>query len=86
MDEWKDFKEITWRMALALTPAGTKEVVGAATMRGLTDVDNEKRIVTLHDITLVRANFPRSTPPRARRCNNCSATFLPPSLRFRLTA
>src|SRR4051794_13446043 len=58
VDEWKDFKEITWRMALAITPAGTKEVVGAATMRGLTDVDNEQRIVTLHDITVVRANFP----------------------------
>jgi hypothetical protein len=77
VDEWKDFKEIRWRMALTITPAGKKEVIGAASMRGLTDVDNEKRLVTLHDITLERANFPSLDAAESANMQQLLGKFLP---------
>ncbi len=80
VDEWKDFKEITWRMAVALTPAGGKEVLGAATMRGQTDVDNEKHVVTIHDLVLVRANFPSLDATESAKMQQLLGTFVPPVL------
>jgi hypothetical protein len=40
VDDWKDFQDLTWRMAVSLTPKGGKEVVGVVEMKGHTDVDN----------------------------------------------
>jgi len=40
VDDWKDFQELTWRMAISLTPKSGKEVVGVVEMKGHTDVDN----------------------------------------------
>jgi hypothetical protein len=80
VDEWKNFKEVTWRMAVALTPAGGKEVVGAATMRGQTDVDNEKHLVTIHDLVLLRATFPSLGASQSAGMQELLGTFAPPVL------
>ncbi len=40
VDDWKDFQQLTWRMAISLTPKNGKEVVGVVEMKGNTDVDN----------------------------------------------
>ena len=32
VDDWKNFRELDWRMAFSLTPAGGQEVVGVATL------------------------------------------------------
>jgi uncharacterized membrane protein YgcG len=40
VDDWKDFQDLTWRMAISLTPKSGKEVVGVVEMKGNTDVDN----------------------------------------------
>jgi hypothetical protein len=39
VDEWKDYATITMRVAFQLTPIGGKQVIGAATMMGNTNVD-----------------------------------------------
>jgi hypothetical protein len=78
--EWKDFKEVTWRMAVTLAPAGGKQVVGAATMRGQTDVDNEKHIVNIHDLALARANFPSLDATESAKMQQLLATFVPLNL------
>jgi hypothetical protein len=80
VDEWKDFKEVTWRMAIALTPAGGKEVLGTATMRGRTDVDNDQHIVTIQDLVLVRANFPSLDATQSANMQQLLVTFVPPAL------
>ena len=49
-------------------------------MTGLTDVDNEKRIVSVHDIKLVRANFPSLEASESAKMQQSIATFLPPVL------
>src|SRR5437867_1584185 len=40
VDDWKDFQQLTWRMAVSLTPKSGKEVVGVVEMKGHMDVDN----------------------------------------------
>jgi len=40
VDDWKNFQELSWRMAISLTPKSGKEVVGVVGMKGHTDVDN----------------------------------------------
>ena len=47
VDDWKDFKELTWRMAISLTPKSGKEVVGVVEMKGNTDVDNVAKVVDI---------------------------------------
>ena len=43
VDDWKNFQDLSWRMAISLTPKGGKEVVGVVEMKGNTDVDNFAR-------------------------------------------
>src|SRR5205814_1314444 len=47
VDDWKNFQELTWRMAVSLTPKGGKEVVGVVEMKGNTDVDDINKVVLI---------------------------------------
>src|SRR5438874_10881287 len=47
VDDWKNFQELTWRMAVSLTPKSGKEVVGVVEMKGNTDVDNVSKVVVI---------------------------------------
>jgi len=39
VDDWKNFQELTWRVAVSLTPKGGKDVVGVVEMKEHTDVE-----------------------------------------------
>src|SRR5882757_9618231 len=43
IDEWKDFKELTGRMAVSVTLRGGKPQIGVVTMQAHTDVDIDSR-------------------------------------------
>src|SRR5271169_6444228 len=47
VDDWKDFTDLTWRMAFTLTPMGGKQVVGVIVIEGHTDVDFDNKMVTI---------------------------------------
>src|SRR2546429_8239058 len=40
VDDWKNFQDSSWRMAVLLTPKNGKEVGGVVEMKGNTDIDN----------------------------------------------
>src|SRR5260370_23736971 len=46
VDDWKDFQELTWRMAISLTPKSGKEVVGIVEMKGHTRTWTTSPMVT----------------------------------------
>ena len=77
VDEWKSFEDITWRMAFSLTPAGAKEVVGVAELQGHTDVDNDRKMVMITNLKILRTNFPSLDPGRAAQMDKLVKTFLP---------
>ena len=58
IDDWKDFKEVDWRMAISLTPAGGKPAVGVVELHGQTTVDNDKKMVLIDNLKIKKINFP----------------------------
>src|SRR4026209_775255 len=44
VDDWKNFQDLSWRMAISLTPKGGKTAVGVVEMKGNTDIDNIAKV------------------------------------------
>src|SRR5207248_2744521 len=45
VDDWKNFQDLSWRMAISLTPKGGKTVLGVVEMKGNTNIDNVAKLV-----------------------------------------
>lgn len=58
IDEWKDFKELTGRMAISITPRGQQPRVGVVTMQMHTDVDVDSRNALLSNPQVISTAFP----------------------------
>ena len=77
VDEWKDFKSIEFRMAFSITPKGGKPVLGAMSVEGQTDVDNDAHMVFIHDLKIRRSNLPSANPAQADALRELLPQFLP---------
>ena len=59
VDEWKEFRRLKGRFAVAIIPSTSKKTVyGAIRVEGVTDVDMASRTVGLTDFKVVEARFP----------------------------
>lgn len=84
VDDWKNFRELDWRMAFSLTPAGGEEAVGVATLHSNTEIDNDNKMVSLTDLKIVNNSFPSLDPQSAAKMGQLVQTFLPPSVHISL--
>jgi hypothetical protein len=84
VDEWKDFAEITWRMAFSLIPAGGNEVVGVVEAQGHTDVDTDNKVVLISNLKIIGTRFPSLDPASAAQMDQLVKKFLPPSVTISL--
>jgi len=84
IDDWKDFRELDWRMAFSLTPAGGKAIVGAATFTAITDIDADSHMVLIHDIQITNTYFPSLDAGAATEVGATFRAFLPPSVSISL--
>ena len=84
VDDWKDFAHITWRQAFQLTPTDGKQVIGAATLTGNTDVDNEKHMVVIYGIQVTNTYFPNLDPATTAKMDQLVRTFVPPVVNISL--
>ena len=66
VDDWKNFQELDWRMAFALTPKGGEQAIGIAVMKGDTAIDNDKKMVLITNLTIVETRFPSLWLPIVR--------------------
>ncbi|MFZ0884278.1 MAG: hypothetical protein WAN14_12840, partial [Candidatus Acidiferrales bacterium] len=82
VDDWKNFRELDWRMAFSLTPAGGQEAVGVATLHSNTEIDNDNKMVSLTDLKLVNTSFPSLDPLSAAKMGQLVQTFFPPSVQI----
>ncbi len=80
VDDWKDYTTITWRQAFQLTPAGGKQVVGAATIKGSTNVDPEKHMVVIHGMQVTNTYFPSADAATSAKMEQLLKSFLPPTV------
>jgi len=84
VDDWKDYVQITWRQAFQLTPAGGKQVIGAATLKGTTNVDNDKHMVVVYGIQVLNTYFPGLDPVATAQMDELLRTFVPPVVNISL--
>ena len=84
VDEWKDFRELDWRMAISLTPAGGKPAVGVVELQGETIVDNDKKMVEIGNLKIKRTNFPSLDPSTAAQMDQLFRRFLPQAVTITL--
>lgn len=84
VDDWNNFKELDWRMAFSLTPAGGEEIVGIATLHSDTAIDDDSKMVTLMNLKVENISFPSLDAERAAKMGQVVRTFLPPSVTISL--
>ncbi len=75
---WPDQKTLAARMALAITPPGSKTpVLGTIELSFATTTDNATHLVTLADAKLTSSHFPSLDTARAQQVNDRIAAALP---------
>jgi hypothetical protein len=67
IDGWKEYKELTGRLAFSLTPKGGKPALGVASLKAKTQADMDARLVVIKSIEVADTRFPSldsaSLPP-----------------------
>src|SRR5262249_34333352 len=77
VDDWKNFQDLSWRMAVSLTPKSGKEVIGVIEMKGNTDVDNVAKVVDIIDPQVTGTYFPGLDKATADNMEQLFKTFVP---------
>ncbi|HEX6276145.1 MAG TPA: hypothetical protein VFZ53_24055, partial [Polyangiaceae bacterium] len=77
VDEWKNYKELTCRVAFSLTPKGGKQLLGVASLKADTLVDKESRTVFLRDITVTSVRVPSADAGTAARIQQAFTSMMP---------
>src|SRR5437667_8204505 len=84
VDDWKDFQQLTWRMAISLTPKSGKEVVGVVEMKGHTDVDNVAKVVVITNPEITGTYFPSLDQGTKEKVEQLFKSFVPPTVSISL--
>src|SRR5438094_1491608 len=84
VDDWKDFQQLTWRMAISLTPKSGKQVVGVVEMKGHTDVDNVAKVVVITNPEITGTYFPSLDPATKEKTEQLFKSFVPPTVSISL--
>src|SRR4029450_8662913 len=58
VDDWKNFQDLSWRMAISLTPKSGKTVIGVVEMKGNTSIDNVSKLVLITNPQVTGTYFP----------------------------
>src|ERR1041385_7525467 len=84
VDEWKNFQDLSWRMAVSLTPKSGKTVVGVVEMKGTTSVDNVAKLVTISHLQITNTYFPSLDKATADKMEQAFKSFVPPTFQISL--
>jgi hypothetical protein len=77
VDDWKDFQDLSWRMAISLTPKGGKEAVGVVEMKGHTDIDNVAKVAIITNPEVTGTYFPSLDQATKEKMEQLFKTFVP---------
>ncbi len=78
VEDWKDFKELTMRFAVEMTPQkGAKKAMAAVHLLALTDTDMENRTVVLHDPKVLSFRAPEQDEAKAKELEALFSKLLP---------
>src|SRR2546423_2519469 len=77
VDDWKNFQNLSWRMAVSLTPQSGKTVVGVVEMKGITNIDNVAKLVTITSPEITGTYFPSLDNAAKEKMDQVFKTFVP---------
>src|SRR6266699_6821534 len=77
IDDWKNFQDLSWRMAISLTPKSGKTVVGVVQMKGNTNLDNVAKAVTITNPQVTGTYFPSLDNATKEKMDQLFKTFVP---------
>jgi len=80
VDDWQNFTDIKWRMAFQLTPSGGKQIVGAASFEGTTEVNTDSHTVFMFNIQVLNTYFPGQDPGTSAQLDQLFRSFVPQTL------
>ena len=78
VDEWKNFKDLNFRMAFTLTPKGQKEIVGIMVLQAQTDVNVDEHSVLLSNFKITEVTLPSVAAEKKPDVDQMVRSFLPP--------
>ena len=84
IDDWKNFQDLSWRMAVSLTPKTGKTEVGVVEMKGTTNVDNVAKLVTISNLQITNTYFPSLDKATADKMEQVFKSFMPPTFQIAL--
>ncbi|MFM0620465.1 hypothetical protein PQR37_41190, partial [Paraburkholderia nemoris] len=76
IDDWKDFRELTGRIAVSVTLHGSKPQVGIVTMQAHTEVDIDSRNARLSNPQITGTSFPGADPATTQKLDQVVRQFL----------
>src|SRR4026208_735298 len=76
VDDWKNFQELSWRMAISLTPKSGKTVVGVVEMKGNTEIDNVAKVAIITNPQVTGTYFPSLDKATAEKMEQLLKTFV----------
>jgi hypothetical protein len=77
VDDWKNFQELSWRMAISLTPKSGKTVLGVVEMKGNTNIDNVAKVAIITNPQVTGTYFPSMDKADADKMEQLFKTFVP---------
>jgi hypothetical protein len=78
IDDWKNFKQLDFRAAFALTPKGQKEIIGVVVLQANSEVNVADRNVVLTNFKITDVHVPSLAPDQAAKVDQLVRSFLPP--------
>src|SRR5262249_52908031 len=84
IDNWTNFQDLSWRMAVSLTPKTGKTVVGVVEMKGTTSVDNVNKLVNLSNLQITGTDFPSLDKATADKMEQVFKSFVPSTFQISL--
>src|SRR5512133_1405412 len=79
VDDWKNFQDLSWRMAISLTPKTGKTVLGVVEMKGNTNIDNVAKLVNITNPQITGTYFPSLDEATKEKMEQLFKTFVPPT-------
>src|SRR6476660_680350 len=77
VDDWKNFQDLSWRMAISLTPKGGKTAVGVVEMKGNTNIDNIAKVAIIANPQVTGTYFPSLDQATKEKMEQLFKTFVP---------
>lgn len=84
VDDWKNFQDLSWRMAVSLTPKGGKTAVGVVEMKGTTSIDNVAKLVNISNLQITGTYFPSLDKATADKMEQAFKSFVPTTFQISL--